>query len=68
MPTQTHPTSRVAGDIFDIAIAKIGVIAASRFMFVGNPALDGSSPIEALRAGRHDAVSRVILDLLQGTS
>lgn len=63
MPTETHPQSRLAGELFDLAIRKIGVVDGSRFMFSANPYLDGTSPIEALKAGRDDAVKRAILNL-----
>jgi len=60
MPTQTHPQSRVAGDIFDHVKGILGAVEASRWMFTGNAALDGSSPIEVLKRGGVDDVRRVI--------
>jgi hypothetical protein len=60
MPTQTHPQSRVAGDIFDLVKRTIGAVEASRWMFTGNAALDGASPLEVLKCGDVDDVRRVI--------
>lgn len=51
MPTQTHPQSQLAGDLFDFAKDRIGVVEASRFMFSGHPAFGDRSPIQLLKAG-----------------
>ena len=60
MPVVTHPLSPIASDLFDLVAARIGVVKASFWMFAGNAALDGASPIQALKAGRVDDVKRAI--------
>lgn len=61
MPTSTHPKSRLAGALFDLAAQKLGsAVAASRWMFSGNSSLAGRSPIEALKAGDDDSVKHAM--------
>lgn len=61
MPASTHPKSKLAGDLFDLVAAKLGAVAASRFMFSGNDQLNGRSPIEALKAGDNEQVKQVVM-------
>ncbi len=63
MPTQTHPRSRIAGELFELATRMVGSAEASRFLFCGNAGLGGSTPIQALTAGYDDDVKRAILKL-----
>jgi hypothetical protein len=62
MPVYTHPLSKAAGAIFDAAVARFGPPAASAWMFVGNEALDGLSPLQAIKAGMIEDVKRVLLE------
>lgn len=66
MPTQTHPRSKLAGDVFDRVKDVLDAVEASRWMFTGNAALDGASSIQALKAGRVADVQRAFLELNQG--
>lgn len=62
MPVFTHPMSRAAGALFDAAVAKLGVAAASRWMFSGHDGLGGRSPLQALKAGRIVDLKRLLLN------
>jgi hypothetical protein len=63
MPVETDPRSRVAGDLFAVATSRLGVAGGSRWFFSGNPALGGSSPVQAIRDGRADDVKRALMNI-----
>lgn len=63
MTVTTHPLSRSAGTVFEDAVARIGPAAASNWMFCGNAELDGSSPLQAIKAGRIEDVKWLLFDL-----
>ena len=51
----TSPKARIAAEIMDELAKTIGHVHASRWMLASHDAL-GTSPIEAIKAGRHDDV------------
>jgi hypothetical protein len=63
MPVHTHPQSQDAAYLFDLATHRLGVAAASRWMFSANVNLDGRSPVEAIKAGELALVHRIVMKL-----
>ena len=65
MTVCTHPLSQSAGNLFDAACIRLGVVGASRWMFSGHEALGGRSPLQAIKLGRDDDARRLLLDLTE---